>query len=66
MRHNIPWCQNKSFVQQLEEIPSQQSTSKRTARKLMLALVKWNLCLPVMEKLETPQHFLFEGNVSHT
>ena len=32
----------------------------------MLALVKYNLYLLVIDKLEPPQHFLFKGNVSHT
>ena len=37
-----------------------------TSLKLMLALVKLNLYLSLMDKLEPPQQFLFEGNVSHT
>ena len=49
------WCQNKSLFQQLEETSTQHSTCQRTA-----------LYLSVMYKLEPPQHFLFEGNVSHT
>ena len=46
-----------------EETSPQRPTFQGTALKFMLALVKRNLYLSVMDKLEPPKNFLFEGNV---